>query len=550
MKNKFKNFFVPFIVLLIAFATMFFPTSSKAEKMTRTYETKIYEAEDGELSDLIISDELEGYSGTGYVEGFTNTTGEVMFKIEAESLGLYHLSIGYSTPDGGKETRLLLNGQEQGNITLPEIEGFSEVSAGNVLLNEGINSISLGNGWGWYILDYIKLIPAHAPEPHQVTAELINPNATDETKSLMAFMVDHFGTHILSGQQENIRSYLKDTNYIFDVTEKRPAIVGFDLMDQSPSRAERGASSDVIEHAIRWDNEMGGIVKFTWHWNAPKDLIDEAGKEWWRGFYTDATTFDIEYAINNPASEDYKLLIRDIDVISAELLKLQEQGIPVIWRPLHEAEGGWFWWGAKGPEPVIELWKIMYHRMTDYHGLNNLIWMWNSVDQDWYPGDNYVDMVSYDSYPGDFNYGPIAHRYEELLALSNNRKLISMAENGAIPDPDLLQAYHAYWNMFVTWNDFHQSANSNEHLNHVYHHDFVITLDDLPDFKTYIDEGTTGGSNSTVDGANLEGSEKKRKGKFESDHEINYVVMFISFILFPLGAVAFVLIKKRSSKNV
>ena len=78
--------------------------------------------------------------------------------------------------------------------------------------------------------------------------------------------------------------------------------------------------------------------------------------------------------------------------------ELQSAGVPVIWRPLHEAEGAWFWWGAKGPEPAKKLWGIVYDRLTNQHGLNNLIWLWNSVKTEWYPGSETVDLVSADTY--------------------------------------------------------------------------------------------------------------------------------------------------------
>lgn len=103
------------------------------------------------------------------------------------------------------------------------------------------------------------------------------------------------------------------------------------------------------------------------------------GKEWWRGFYTDSVDFDISAALADTTNANYTLLIRDIDAIAVELKKLQAANVPVLWRPLHEAEGGWFWWGAKGPEPCKKLYKIVYDRITNYHGINNLIWICTST---------------------------------------------------------------------------------------------------------------------------------------------------------------------------
>lgn len=90
--------------------------------------------------------------------------------------------------------------------------------------------------------------------------------------------------------------------------------------------------------------------------------------------------------------------------------------------------------------------------MTNYHKLNNLIWVWNSVAATWYPGDDVVDILSYDSYPsatGD--HGAVSARFNDLITLGQNKKLIALSEVGEIPDPDLLQVYHADWSYFVTW---------------------------------------------------------------------------------------------------
>lgn len=449
------------------------------EATSFTFEPITLEAEDAELIDLKVS--------KGAVTGFTNDTGRVNFTFDSPGEGLYTLTVGYRTPHGFKATVLLLNDERIGEVELEETSGTAEAFAGNVLLNKGPNIISLEKGWGWYEIDYIRIALAEERAAHQVTKSLVNSNASKEAKALMSYLVDQYGKAIISGQQEYPNSNLVDVNYVIEHTGKTPAILGLDFIDNTPSRVERGTSAKEAELGIDWWHNKGGIVAFTWHWNAPKDLIDESpGKEWYRGFYTEATTFDIQHALDHPDSEDYNLLIRDIDAIAVELKKLQDADVPVLWRPLHEAEGGWFWWGAKGPEPVIKLWHLMYERLTDHHELNHLIWVWNSVAEDWYPGDDVVDIVSYDSYPGEHNYNPISSQFEQLIELGNNKKLIAMAENGPIPDPDLMIEYGAHWSWFSTWNgDILKEHNDVEHLHKVYNHPYVITLEDLPDLKTY-----------------------------------------------------------------
>jgi len=472
------------LVSIVSIIALIYPANSyvlKAESENDEGEL-IIEAEDAILSDgLTIENSETGYSGTGYVGDFGEAVQSLTFEIEVPADALYDLTIGYAAIHGeGKVADILLNEEPLGSFTMGD--GFGETSGGKMQLKEGKNTVTITPNWTWFAIDYIKVAPASVPPAHEVEKQLINPNATDETQALFNYLVDHFGENILSGQQGDPTTDLADLDEIERITGKLPAILGLDLMDYSPSRVEFGAETDDVERGIEWA-EQGGIVTFAWHWNAPKDLLNTEEQPWWSGFYTDASTFDIEYAMNHPESEDYKLILRDIDAIAEQLKKLQDEGVPVLWRPLHEAEGGWFWWGAKGPEPVKELWHLMYDRLTNEHQLNNLIWIWNSIDEDWYPGNDYVDIVSFDSYPGEYNYIPQASQYEALVDLSNNQKLVAMAENGPIPDPDLLSLYHSKYLYFTTWNGVLTEQNSEEHIKYVYDHESVITRDELPRFK-------------------------------------------------------------------
>jgi mannan endo-1,4-beta-mannosidase len=247
-----------------------------------------------------------------------------------------------------------------------------------------------------------------------------------------------------------------------------------------------------VEKAIEW-NGLRGIVTFAWHWNAPKDLIDQPGKEWWRGFYTDATTFDVSKAMNDNSSEEYTLILRDIDAIAVQLKRLKDANVPVLWRPLHEAEGTWFWWGAKGPEPCKWLWELVYDRLTNYHELNNLIWVWtssaSSAALDWYPGDEYVDIIGADVYLPAGTYSSNFIMFDNLVDIFEGKKIITLSENGPIPDAESLFEERAAWSWFCTWSgDFITDgvSNSTPHINAVYNHEYVISLDELDNVDNII----------------------------------------------------------------
>lgn len=304
-------------------------------------------------------------------------------------------------------------------------------------------------------------------------------------------MKNRANSQTLSGQQ--------DTQYVDWLTSnigKTPSIIGLDMMDYSPSRVAFGSSSNNVEQAIAFA-QKGGIVTFCWHWGSPTGAYNTDAEPWWSNFYTAATSFDVSAAINNPGSTNYNLLIRDIDAIATQLKRLQSAGVPVLWRPLHEAEGGWFWWGAKGAEPCKKLYALMYDRMTNYHGLNNLIWVWNSVSTSWYPGNSVVDVVSADVYPTAGDHNPQASTWNNLKSLCGDSKLIALGECGVIPDPVQMRSQGINWAWWVTWNgDFitDGSHNSRTFLQTTFGSTDVLTLDEIQGWKS----GGGGGTSPTT----------------------------------------------------
>ncbi len=341
-------------------------------------------------------------------------------------------------------------------------------------------NVFAGHADGGILLNRLMLSGGAAGGVVRPPKTLNDPQATGEAKSLLSFLIDQYGQKVLSGQQKLI-----EIDYIYSVTGKEPAVGAFDLINYSPSRIEFGADpTGQSESWIDWAEFGGGIVSLSWHWNAPTDLINEPDKEWWRGFYTYATTFDIEAVLADPGGERYQLLIHDLDAIAVELGKFQDAGLPVLWRPLHEASGGWFWWGAKGPGPFIELWQLMYDRYVNVHGLHNLIWVYTVGDSAWYPGDAYVDIVSRDIYPSDPDTSMV-WEWQDTQSRHEGVKLVALSESGIVPDPDKIREDDVWWSWFSVWSgDFIRNVDP-IYLSFVYHDEDIITLDELIDWKNY-----------------------------------------------------------------
>lgn len=414
------------------------------------------EAEKGALTGLSILHDTPGFTGTGYVGIFDQPTSKLTFTIPNAAAGIYRVVVRYNAP-GEKGFDLVVNDGKYSGMFPASGNGFARHDAGRVELKHGVNTVGIEKGWGWYSIDSLDLIPNTATsKTRKPSVTPADPKASTEARSVLKYLVRQYGSKTLSGQYDP-----GDNAYVREKTGQLPAIQGGDFMEYSPSRREHGSNPDNESEKMIKVAQSGQLVTMTWHWNAPsglidKDLTDAQGNKvdarWYRGFYTSATTFDLAAALAAPNSPEYKLLLRDMDVIAAELQKFQEAGVPVLWRPLHEADGGWFWWGAKGPKAFKALWRLMYDRFTNVHHLHNLIWVsCSGIKPEWYPGDKYVDIVGIDAYPSD-TADPLSSTWDILVKQYGGRKMLAVTEFGGVPDVEKMHRFGTAWSYFVSWS--------------------------------------------------------------------------------------------------
>lgn len=235
------------------------------------------EAETGILSGTQQSTSLGGFSGTGYVTGFDANNDRLSITTQATA-GIYKIYVRYASTSGDKWNFVRVNGQTLGSLPFPLSASFTETLVGKVYLKDGPNLIEIVKDWGYFDVDNIRLEPSDPFDFNQVAGELITPDPSHRADSLYQFLKNVYGKVVLSGQYGGE----VELKRIKDLSGKTPVIRGFDLIEYSPSRVEHGSTSTEVEKAIAWD-ELKGITTFCWHWNAPKDLIDQPGKEWWRG---------------------------------------------------------------------------------------------------------------------------------------------------------------------------------------------------------------------------------------------------------------------------
>lgn len=316
--------------------------------------------------------------------------------------------------------------------------------------------------------------------------KLTNSNASKEAIELMKFLSNVQGKGIITGQHCN-KSTFPDVEYIKRVTGKTPALIGFDLLSYSFATETPNSTWECIdeiannrksvEAALYWAEERNAIITFCWHWFSPTQGRDKS-------FYTINTDFDLEKALVE-GTEENKAMIMDMDHIACILRVFKERNIPILWRPLHEAEGAWFWWGAKGSEAYKKLYRLMYERYTEYHGLNNLIWVWNAPKEEWYPGDDVVDINSMDIYVDAGDRRPLTEEFMRGISITTVKKPMALAENGTIPNLDSLRETSTSWLWFMLWNGFtaNEEWNKTKDLIEVYNHPYAVTLESLDRFN-------------------------------------------------------------------
>lgn len=297
---------------------------------------------------------------------------------------------------------------------------------------------------------------------------LSNPNASAEAKKLYDLLYypnEEFGV-ALSAQQESTWMGSEDYefSYIYERTGKTPVIRGFDYMNDD--------FDGVNKRAIKWHSN-GGFVTICWHCGSDfsgewKDAMEDEVADWEK-MLTEGT-------------KEYKAMIKGMDKAAKALKKLSDKNIPVLWRPFHELDGDWFWWGKGGSENFRKLWQIMYDRYTNHWKLNNLIWVLGYSHkmikmEDWYPGDEYCDIIGADTY--DIAIGTTLYR--KVSGITKAPKPLCLHECGQ--NPAVSDFKKAPWSYFMTWHtEYLTDKNTNEALRELYNSDVVITLDEL--YKT------------------------------------------------------------------
>jgi mannan endo-1,4-beta-mannosidase len=328
--------------------------------------------------------------------------------------------------------------------------------------------------------------PTARAQPPTYQCEPVNPNATPEARELLKKLCEISGNGVLTGHHNFPNNLSQHSDKIFEITGKYPAVWGsdFGFLD--------GEDKDSIIHRDRMIEEAkkqaaaGSIITLCWHMLRPTE--DEPGKAGengrpsasWSGSVQARLTDDQWLELITSDSPLHQRWEKYMDTAAAFLKQLQDAHVPVLWRPMHENNGNFFWWGGRpGIYGTQHLFREVYNRMVHVHHLDNLIWVWNQNGPapggefyDYFPGQQYVDVVSYD------NYRELSDRfYHELLTIANG-KSIALGELSTPPSVEVLKS-QPRWVWFMTWAGMEgfQSGRIKDAYNNFY---FINRGDPLP----------------------------------------------------------------------
>lgn len=311
------------------------------------------------------------------------------------------------------------------------------------------------------------------------------PHLSEEAVSLLDYIDEISGKQILTGQHSYLSQLSLAPDSLYRLTGKYPAIRGYDFgFSGVPGDTDDIAFRPALMKEIKMQYQKGSIITITYHQANPVMGEPCTFKE---GVQSELTEEEWDELLE-PGSELYGKWKDQMDLIAGYLLELKNAEIPILFRPYHEMNGGWFWWGGHpGEDRFIALWKQLYHLYNDDYQLNNLIWIWSPDDPNhgldgYYPGDEYVDIVGCDVYHfGKEKPYYKKENYEKILSISPG-KLLCIGECSEIPSEAILDE-QPLWSWFMAWDELVFQLNSSEQLIQLYNSERFITRDELPDFE-------------------------------------------------------------------
>jgi mannan endo-1,4-beta-mannosidase len=300
----------------------------------------------------------------------------------------------------------------------------------------------------------------------------VNPAATTAAQELLKYLYSLPGRAILSGQHNQMARMSTISDRVKDITGKYPAMWGGEW-----GFSDERHDTDNVKYRprfldqIREHHAAGRVICVTYHQASPTvgepcefegGVICNISEADWDDILTDQTPLNRVWAAH-------------VDRLAEALKSVIE--VPIVFRPYHEMNGSWFWWGGE-PERFKALWAMTYDRFVHRHKLHNLLWAW-TCDRPWegleayYPGHDTVDILGTDIYPAQDRPETYPQEWWDRMARIAEGRPIGLSEISELPTKEVFKRQPYAW--FMGWDGLIFSANSEEHLCEIYHWPHVIS---------------------------------------------------------------------------
>jgi mannan endo-1,4-beta-mannosidase len=297
--------------------------------------------------------------------------------------------------------------------------------------------------------------------------EPVNPNLSPTARRVLECLDSVYQKNTLCGY--NVYVHTPDD---YEQTGMQAAIWGRDIR-------WLGDPAEIAAHAKRYRY----ILTLHWHWFFNDDSAWTAQRK---------SKVDVGKMVT-PGTQEHKQAMIEMAAAADKLQVFEDSDIPVLWRPLHEIDGGWFWWTDKEtPENTAKLWRMMYNYLTHTRKLDNLIWVYSAgvgnktaeYRSRFYPGNDYVDISGIDVYGVDFRKEVDKYwEYYNVMSKVSPGKMLACCECDAIPDPAKMQSGKLpKWLYALPWWGAPSNRRPVDWAVFTMRHDFILTLDETPAF--------------------------------------------------------------------
>jgi mannan endo-1,4-beta-mannosidase len=335
------------------------------------------------------------------------------------------------------------------------------------------------------LLSVLGALTPASPSVAEVPVGPVTREASPEAKALLELLYNISGKFTLTGQHNYPNTKDASTRDAAEYGGKTPAVYSQDWGFAADGDKDSYLARPAIVDEVKRQYQLGSIITICWHAAPPtanEPVVFRARRR--EGMSLESVQgrlTDEEFqSVLTPGTALHAQWCSQVDAIAGHLKQLQEARVPILWRPYHEMNGDWFWWGGRreGLYTTKALYRQLFDRFVRHHQLTNLVWVW-SVDRpegetrqyaDYFPGADYFDVASLDCY-GEFKQS----YYEDLLSIAGGKPVI-LGEVGVPPVAETL-AQQPNWGLYVIWAEMSRRA-PQERLRALVNHPRVLSLED------------------------------------------------------------------------